>query len=283
MRLDQMRLAFDLMFTTRGVPLVYYGDEQGFTGDGGDRAARQTMFPTVAPEYLDDDLIGSESTHADEHFDQGHPLYAHIRGLAQLRDEHPALVTGAQITRKAEIDAFAFSRIDRDQLIEYVVATNRGNQARPITLDTHTPEGVFTAIHPAGVVAEAVATNSGTLSVDLPPRSTIVMMADRPITLPADPMAVSFSRPSPGVEIPTFRYRLEASLSDDRFAEVTFSASVDGGEPVLLGVDDAPPYRVYWDNTAHPDGASVEFMAVVNDFSGRHPEAVVRASLGERR
>ena len=33
------------MYLTRGQPVVYYGDEQGFTGDGGDQDARQDMFP----------------------------------------------------------------------------------------------------------------------------------------------------------------------------------------------------------------------------------------------
>ena len=35
------------MFLTRGQPVVYYGDEQGFIGDGGgDKDARQDMFAT---------------------------------------------------------------------------------------------------------------------------------------------------------------------------------------------------------------------------------------------
>ena len=33
-----------LMYLTRGQPVVYYGDEQGFIGDGGDQDARQDMF-----------------------------------------------------------------------------------------------------------------------------------------------------------------------------------------------------------------------------------------------
>ena len=32
------------MYFSRGNPVVYYGDEQGFTGAGGDQAARQDMF-----------------------------------------------------------------------------------------------------------------------------------------------------------------------------------------------------------------------------------------------
>ena len=39
------RLAHELMYFSRGNPVVYYGDEQGFTGaEGGDQNARQTLF-----------------------------------------------------------------------------------------------------------------------------------------------------------------------------------------------------------------------------------------------
>ena len=33
-----------LMMFMRGVPVIYYGDEQGFVSDGGDQLARENMF-----------------------------------------------------------------------------------------------------------------------------------------------------------------------------------------------------------------------------------------------
>ncbi len=42
--LQRDQFAHALMYTTRGQPVIYYGDEQGFTGDGGDQDARQDMF-----------------------------------------------------------------------------------------------------------------------------------------------------------------------------------------------------------------------------------------------
>ena len=62
------RLAHELMYFSRGNPVVYYGDEQGFTGNGGDQLARQTMFASQVPEYLGDDLIGTDRTHAQDNF-----------------------------------------------------------------------------------------------------------------------------------------------------------------------------------------------------------------------
>ena len=54
--LERDRLAHELMYFSRGNPVVYYGDEQGFIGDGGDQDARQDMFPSAGTrDYNDDD------------------------------------------------------------------------------------------------------------------------------------------------------------------------------------------------------------------------------------
>ena len=58
----QLRLAHAYMFFSRGVPVIYYGDEQGFTGDGGDKGAREDMFPSKVPIYNDNILIGNKKT-----------------------------------------------------------------------------------------------------------------------------------------------------------------------------------------------------------------------------
>jgi glycosidase len=104
------RLAHELMFLTRGQPVVYSGDEQGFTGGGGDKDARQDMFASKVPDYLDDDLLGTTRTHAQDNYETGHPLYRAIADLAKLRKDNPALRDGVQTTRFAGDGVFAFSR-----------------------------------------------------------------------------------------------------------------------------------------------------------------------------
>ena len=47
--LARSQLAHALMFFARGQPVIYYGDEQGFTGDGGDKDAREDMFANAVP------------------------------------------------------------------------------------------------------------------------------------------------------------------------------------------------------------------------------------------
>ncbi len=97
--LARSRLAHALMFFARGQPVVYYGDEQGFTGDGGDKDAREDMFANAVPVYEDNDLIGTDETTSDDNFDPSHPLFQAIRQYANLYHHHPALRTGAQIHR----------------------------------------------------------------------------------------------------------------------------------------------------------------------------------------
>lgn len=111
LRRDQ--LAHQLMFLTRGQPVIYSGDEQGFTGPGGDKDARQDMFASSVADYLDDDLLGTDRTHASDQFDTGHPLYRTIAELGRLRQAHPALRDGVQVTRYAADGpgVFAASRI----------------------------------------------------------------------------------------------------------------------------------------------------------------------------
>ena len=42
--LKRVMLGHAMLLTLRGVPTIYYGDEQGFVGDGGDQDAREDMF-----------------------------------------------------------------------------------------------------------------------------------------------------------------------------------------------------------------------------------------------
>ena len=138
-RLARDRLAHELMYLSRGNPVVYYGDEQGFVGDGGDQLARQDMFPSQVAEYNDDDLIGTDATTAESNFDPQHPLYRSIAGLAALTRRHPALRDGAQQHRWSSSGpgVYAFSRVDRGARREYVVALNNAETAQTAAIPTY--------------------------------------------------------------------------------------------------------------------------------------------------
>ena len=181
------RLGHALMFFARGMPVVYYGDEQGFTGSdpGNDQLARQDMFPSQTQEYWDDDQIGSDSTPADDNFDRDHPLYQSLQDLAAVRQDHKALRRGAQIQRYSDDEAgiYAFSRIARAEQVEYVVALNNAETRKTATFDTATPNARFEPVYGGGPSPKADA--EGNLTVEVPALGAIVYRADRGI--PAEP------------------------------------------------------------------------------------------------
>jgi pullulanase-type alpha-1,6-glucosidase len=277
LRRDQ--LAHELMFLTRGQPVVYSGDEQGFTGPGGDKDARQDMFATKTADYLDDDLIGTDRTHAVSNYETNHPIYQTIRALGDVRKGHPALVDGLQITRYAADGpgVFATSRIDRKTRTEYVVAANNATTAQTVTLDTWTPNASFQGIY--GGAAPAATAADGTLTVRVPALSTVVLKAGTPITVPSAAPTVRFTAPAADALVPT-RAELTAETTGDHLSSVTFAAQVGGGAWKPLGTADRAPYRIYHDLTGLAGGTTVTYKAVVRDSRGRLATTTTQIKVG---
>ncbi|MFI6888326.1 pullulanase-type alpha-1,6-glucosidase [Streptosporangium canum] len=282
-------LAHELMYLTRGQPVVYYGDEQGFTGKGGDQDARASMFASRTGSYLSDDLIGTDATHAQDNFVPGHPLYQGISALARLRDAHPALADGAQIERLAEGGVYAFSRIDARAQVEYVVAVNNAEQPAAVNVPTFSAGAAFTKVY--GEAAAALTTGADTrLAVTVPALSSVVYRASARLAAPAAAPAVSIALP--GAEIrgtaEDGRIPVTATVPGTGFDQVTFAAKVGGGSWRVLGTDDAPnavpgasrTFRVFHDLRDIPAGTEITYKAVVKDSAGEFASATATAAVG---
>ncbi|MFG1604694.1 pullulanase-type alpha-1,6-glucosidase [Actinoplanes sp. NPDC049265] len=268
-------LAHELMFLTRGQPVVYSGDEQGFTGPGGDKDARQDMFASRTPDYLDDDLIGTDRTHAVANYNPQHPLYRTIAQLSALRKANPGLRDGVQTTRYAADGAgvFAVSRAERDERREYVVAVNNAATPQTVTLDTWTPASAFTGIYGAtGTVRSA---GDGKLTVTVPALSSVVYRASATIARPAGP-TIRITSPEADALVPG-RTEVTAEVTGDPLAEVTFAAKVGDRPWQLLGTAHRAPYRVYHDLTGLEGGTKIQYRAVVQ---GSRAAASVPARVG---
>jgi glycosidase len=280
--LQRDRLAHSLMYLTRGQPVVYYGDEQGFTGDGGDKDARQDMFESQVASYNDDDLLGTDATTAEENFDAGHPIYRHLADLASLRDAHPALADGAQIHRYASDAAgvYAFSRIDADEQVEYVVAANNADDARTVTFDTFNPRTTLQGLWPAGT--EKVRTDDeGRVTVTVPAASAVVWRAPAALKESTSAASPYFRTPGPG-GIVGGRAEVGVSVPGDGFNQVNIAWRALGtDEWTLLGTDDNAPYRVFHDVRDLAMGTMVEYRAVLKDHSGNLAVAATYATVGE--
>ena len=130
--LQRVMLGHAMMLTLRGSPVIYYGDEQGFVGDGNDQLARENMFPSKTAVYNDNDLIGTDATTAQSNFDTAHPLYRLIAEFSALRRQHAAFTRGRQEVRHYEQEPgiFAVSRFDPDNGTEYLAVFNTTPAAR---------------------------------------------------------------------------------------------------------------------------------------------------------
>jgi len=131
--LKRVVLGHALMFFSRGSPTIYYGDEQGFAGDGVDQDARETLFASRVAVYNDNKLIGTNATTATDNFNPNHPIYRALSNMARIRAADPALRRGEQVVR-AYGDTpglFAFSRRAASGGGETLVAIN--TSGAPIT------------------------------------------------------------------------------------------------------------------------------------------------------
>ncbi|HMD72598.1 MAG TPA: alpha-amylase family glycosyl hydrolase, partial [Steroidobacteraceae bacterium] len=177
--LARVRLGHAMMFLLRGVPVIYYGDEQGFAGTGGDQDARQDMFASQTEVYNAVPLVGTKRTTATESFDTGHPLYTAIAELARLRNSHSELRDGRQIVRysSAAPGLFAVSRIDARSGHELLVAFNTSSAKLETQVSVEPNSRHFASLH-GDCSARPAATGSYALRIRA--LDFVVCAADEP-------------------------------------------------------------------------------------------------------
>lgn len=277
--IERDELAHELMFLTRGQPVVYYGDEQGFTGPGGDKDARQTLFATQVDEYANQNLITGEQAGSVDRYATDAPLYAHIAELSALRTEHPALSDGAQIERFAASGpgVYAFSRVDAEEKVEYLVAVNNATTAQTVDVIALTTDAGFAPLY--GDVPALTTDQSATTSITVPALSAAVWKADAAVTAPAEAAPITLTVPAAGAGIDG-QAAVTADIAD-QWAQTSFSWRVAGADewhPLGTAEDTEP--RVFHDLDGLKKGTLVEYRAVTTDAAGHHAAASTFASVG---
>jgi glycosidase len=295
---DLVLLGYELLLTVRGQPAIYYGDEQGMVGTGNDMGAREDMFPAQAPVFRDLTLLGTTRTGGDDKFDIDHPFYRAIRALAAMRETHPALSRGAMLVRESgQPHLFAFSRIERRERVEYLVALNNSRtETVGAALPTCQPAGasfqcLFDSRYPDLNGGPSLSTDErGQVAVSLAPLQCAVWKADAVLRATVPAPAVVFAAPASGStftfsdrsrdgHVIAVRQELRADVTGgDGFAEVTFAMSRSSrpGQYDLLGTSDSPPYRIFWRPPADlVPGDDLAFIATVNDLRGHRASAEI--------
>jgi len=254
--LQRVELGYDLLYLLRGAPVVQWGDEVGMIGSGGDKAAREDMFPTQVTDWQTEQRVGGPPIGKGSSFDVTNPLEGHLQQLAALRDAHPELSTGASVIRKAQGAVLVVSRIDLATGREVVVAFNNGTTAAKVTVSTATPGATWSVVFGTG-------TASGDLTLTIPPVSAVaaVPSAPLPATAPGTPKLVAAPDPLTSYEA------LTATVPGGPVS-VWFATRRAGGAWQKLAVDDSAPYRGFLDPLRFRKGERVQAVAVARGLGG---------------
>jgi glycosidase len=261
--LERVLLAHSALYLLRGAPVAYYGDEVGIVGRGGDKQARQDLFPTEVREWQTAERLGAPPIGTGSSFDrEDGPIALHLRTLGALRDAHPALSTGATVVRGAEGGRLAVSRIDADAKREFVAAFNSGTAAARLTFPTATPGATWTPL--LGTDARPRSGAGGALTLELPPLTAVLLRADSdlPTRAPVTP------RLRVGPDGLSDMWRLFAGVPPAG-STLAFAVKRGSGTWRRIGVDDSPPYRAFLDPRRYRSGERVQLVAIVRSLDGR--------------
>jgi glycosidase len=268
-------LAHAVLLFTRGIPAIYYGDEQGFTGKGGDVAAREDMFGSKVPDYAQEKRIGGGDGSAPA-FNEDHPLFRAIREMISVRRQNPPLQRGVQIVRYADAKPgiFAVSRIDPERREEMLAVFNNSSETSKASIKVFSSAGNWERVFVSG--AKGIIFGPGPdnrLAVELAPWSSLVLRNPQPIEAGTEPLSELQFKVNRNSEIDG-RWELKAESASDKVISVAFSVRVKGeADYKFLGTADSPPYRILptWDGV--PDAPDLEFKAVARDLFGTETSA----------
>ena len=178
--LARVKLAHSLLYLSRGIPVVYYGDEVGMTGtgSGNDQLARQDMFATKVAIWKKEKRVGSKPVGESDSFNLGtNELTEHIRALAKVRARYPALANGQMQIRYARGSVFAFSKRANVSDQEFVIVMNNSPKRQSVRVPTATSSPW------SKVLGSGSWTSSGAdLNVDIPGFQTLILKANKSIT-----------------------------------------------------------------------------------------------------
>ena len=269
--LKRDQLAHALLFTIRGIPMVYYGDEFGLTG-GGDKEARQDLFATMVSSWQDQFRIGSEPIGLKSSFDTANPLQETIRSLTALREKYPALATGSQKSNYADKGVFVFSRFERESHQEILVALNSNSAATKASFFNNSHNSGWSLVGGDG----AASVQADKTTVNLPAFGWAVFTANS-LVPKAKKLTTVLQRVIPD-PFDSDQIEVDATALGSPFIDVAFRYRVRKGPWKNLGVDSAATfssnprerglYRVYPLVATFPKKTVVQFESVATDSYG---------------
>lgn len=266
-RIKSDLLAHDILFLTRGIPAVYYGDEVGMIGWGGDKSARQDMFPTAVSNWRTEDRVFGSPIGTGSSLTVTTDLSNRITLLNALRKSNPALSSGSQTTRVNDGNTLVVSRFDAASRTEYLVGFNSATSAKSIKVVSATPSSNWLPL----LGGSNISSNSaGEVTLTIPARSTVVYKAASALPLANDSVSVALGA---SLDTSSSSVQLSAGVMNNDLGSVTFVAKKADGVWKAIGTDDSRSFGMTWDyrpfvGDAVPSGTKVSFAAIYKSSSG---------------
>ena len=269
--LARSKLANEVLFFSRGAPVMYYGDEKGLTGEGGDSKSRQDLFPTKVEDWQSEYRIGSKPIGNKSAFDITNPLELQLKSISELISKNPALRKGTQQLRATEGSAVAMSRyLDG---LEYAVIFNSAEAPESITFPVSTTSN-WSQIYGPATKANV---DGKKISLKIPALSTIVLKADSKFVATTN-LAVNLQKIAYDYATP-YWLGLRATVPGDEFVQVNFQMRVKGSSAwTNLGTADRRTfksddidgglYRAFIQPRKFKSGTTVEAIAIARNESG---------------
>lgn len=260
--LPRTELGYALMYLSRGIPVVYYGDEVGMTGsgDGSDQMARQDMFATKVPIWRTEQRIGGKPVGFGNSFTGTNPISIYLKQLAQIRSTNPGLANGVMQERLAKGSLFVVSKKSARDNREYVVAFNNSDKSATAVITTATSKGGWKTI----LGSTSVNAKGAKLTFKVPGLSTVVLKAKKKI----NQFSVKTGKVTVTQDDLTGYYRVGAEVSTADLVSVEFMARAQVSTTwTSLGVDTGAPYSVFINPKDYPD-PNIEVRAVVTNSKG---------------
>ncbi|MEV0397608.1 alpha-amylase family glycosyl hydrolase, partial [Polymorphospora rubra] len=135
----RLRVALAFLMFSIGIPMLYYGTEQGFRQPTR-RLERECSADRASPRNREDMFAAGRfvsASSAGDRFDTGSAMFRWTRTLIDVRRRFVALRRGDQVVRRSDPDGpgvYAFSRIHGDE--EVIVVLNTADEPRRAVLET---------------------------------------------------------------------------------------------------------------------------------------------------
>jgi glycosidase len=270
--LAKSKLANALLFLLRGGPALYYGDEKGMIGSGGDKAARQDMFPTQVSYWQDEKRIGSDPIGTRSAFDVRNPLEDQITSMQAIIKANPALRAGTQQIRFNNKEIFAVTRYLNGQ--EYAVVFNSGETAQEVKFNVSTSGSKWNPILGSAISSSATGAN---LTVKVGATNYVVLKAANKFKAKLAP-AIVLNQPRSDFAM-DYLLELSSTVKGDEYNQVTYLVREAGKNWVNIGTSDrrtvkgdiAAPglYRVFLEPRNYPKGTNLEFVSIVKNAANK--------------